>query len=46
MNEEWRELSGDDVDMGEKGMGLRQEQWEEVRSGKMRKRIPSVRLRK
>ena len=36
MNEEWGELSGDDLDMGEKGLGLRREQWEEVRSGKMR----------
>ena len=35
MNEEWGELSGDDLDM-EKGVGLRREQWEEVRSGKMR----------
>ena len=36
MNEEWEELSGDDLDMGEKGLRLRREQWEEVRSGKMR----------
>ena len=36
MNEEWRELSGDDLDMGENGVGLRQEQWEEVRNNKMR----------
>ena len=36
MNEEWGELSGDDLDMGEKGLRLRREQWEEVRSGKMR----------
>ena len=36
MNEEWGELSGDDFDMGEKGVGLRREQWEEIRSGKMR----------
>ena len=36
MNEEWGELSGDDLDMGEKGLRLRGEQWEEVRSGKMR----------
>ena len=36
MNEEWRELSSDDLDMGENGVGLRQEQWEEVRNSKMR----------
>ena len=36
MNEEWGELSGDDLDMGEKGVELRQEQWEEVRNSKMR----------
>ena len=28
-------MSGDDLDMGEKGLRLRREQWEEVRSGKM-----------
>ena len=36
MNEEWRELSSDDLDMEENGVGLRQEQWEEVRNSKMR----------
>ena len=36
MNEEWRELSGDDLDMEESGVGLRQEQWEEIRNSKMR----------
>ena len=36
MNEEWGELSSDDLDMGENGVGLRQEQWEEVRNSKMR----------
>ena len=36
MNEEWGEYSGDDSDMGENGMGLRQEQWEEIRNNKMR----------
>ena len=36
MNEERGELSGDDLDMGENGMGLRQEQWEEIRNNKMR----------
>ena len=46
MNEEWGELSGDDLDMGEKGVGLRREQWEEVRSGKMRNESTSARLRK
>ena len=35
-NEHWGELSGDDLDMGEVGQRLRQEQWEEVRSWKMR----------
>ena len=36
MNEEWGELSSDDLDMKENGVGLRQEQWEEVRNSKMR----------
>ena len=36
MNEEWGELSGDDLDMGENGMELRREQWEEIRNSKMR----------
>ena len=36
MNEEWREWSGDDLDVGENGVGLRREQWEEVRNSKMR----------
>ena len=35
MNEEWGELSGDALDMKENGMGLRQEQWEEIRNNKM-----------
>ena len=36
MNEEWGELIGDDLDMGENGMELRHEQWEEIRNKKMR----------
>ena len=30
-DEEWGNLSSDDLSMGETGRGLRQEQWEEVR---------------
>ena len=37
MNVEWRELSGDDLDMWENGMGLRQEQWKEIRNSRMRR---------
>ena len=29
-------MSSDDLDMEENGVGLRQEQWEEVRNSKMR----------
>ena len=46
MNEEWRELSGDDLDMGEKGVGLRQEQWGRSSEQQNEKRIPSARQRK
>ena len=36
MNEEWGDLSGDDLDMWDNGLGLRQEQWEVSRNSKMR----------
>ena len=35
-DEEWKNLSSDDLSMGETGRGLRQEQWEEVRGRMVR----------